>query len=66
MQERHITLPIMILDPILPGQVLEFGSNDIKFVKLLQYVLQSDEGEIGMIGMNPHTGRPLNLGVSDA
>jgi len=65
MRERHTTLPIIILDAMLPGQVLEFGSPDPKFVKLLQHVLDSDNGEIGMIGINPHTGRPLNLGVSE-
>ena len=64
MRERHTTIPIMILDSILPGQVLDFGSADPKFVTLLKHVLDSSEGEIGMIGINPHTGRPLNLGVS--
>lgn len=64
MRERHTTLPIMILDAMLPGQVLEFGSSDPKFVTLLKHVFESEEGEIGMIGINPHTGRPLNLGVS--
>lgn len=63
MRERHTTLPFVISEAMLPGQVLEMGSADPKFVKLLQEVLSTETGEFGMIGMNPHTGRPLNLGV---
>jgi len=63
MRERHVTLPLVILEPILPNQKLEWGSADPKFVKLLQHVLEDEQGEIAMIGMNPHTGRPLNIGV---
>ena len=63
MRDRHVTIPIMILDAMLPGQCLEFGSADPKFQRLLQHVLSDEHGEIGMIGLNPHTGRPLNLGV---
>jgi hypothetical protein len=51
------------LDSMLPGQSLEIGSADPKFQKLIQHVLDSPERDIGMIGLNPHTGRPLNLGV---
>lgn len=63
MRDRHITIPILILDPMLPGQCLEFGSADPKFQKLIDHVLDSQQKELGMIGLNPHTGRPLNLGV---
>ena len=70
MRDRHITIPILILDPLLPGQCLELASasDDRKFQKLVNYVLssqqqQQQQKEIGMIGLNPHTGRPLNLGV---
>lgn len=63
MRERHTTLPIVISEAMLPGQVLEMGSADPKFIQLLQQVLSSKTGEFGMIGINPHTGRPLNIGV---
>lgn len=66
MRDRHITIPILILDPLLPGQCLELASSDDrKFQELVNYVLssQQQQKEIGMIGLNPHTGRPLNLGV---
>lgn len=63
MRERHTTLPIVISEAMLPGQVLEMGSADPKFIKLLQQVLSSETGEFGMIGLNPHSGRPLNIGV---
>ena len=37
----------------------------MKFQKLLAHVLEQEtEGEIGVIGFNPHTGRPLNIGVT--
>jgi len=54
----------MILDSMLPGQCLQLGSPDPKFRKLVEYVLDGDEGYIGMIGTNPYTGRPLNMGVT--
>jgi hypothetical protein len=66
MRERHTTLPIVISEAMLPGQVLEMGSADPKFIQLLQQVLSSKTGEFGMIGINPHTGRPLNIGVTVA
>eukprot|EP00567_Pseudictyota_dubia_P006345 CAMPEP_0197434634 /NCGR_PEP_ID=MMETSP1175-20131217/2340_1 /TAXON_ID=1003142 /ORGANISM="Triceratium dubium, Strain CCMP147" /LENGTH=308 /DNA_ID=CAMNT_0042963425 /DNA_START=18 /DNA_END=944 /DNA_ORIENTATION=+ len=64
MRSRHQTIPIMILDAMLPGQRLHFGSDDPRFGKLLEYVLSEDSAEMGMIGLNPHTGRPLNIGVT--
>lgn len=58
-------MPILILDPLLPGQKLEFGSPDPKFSLLLGHVMDGKGGnEIGIIGLNPHTGRPLNIGVT--
>lgn len=64
MRSRQRTIPIMILDAMLPGQRLEFGSDDPRFGKLLEHVLSGGSTEMGMIGLNPHTGRPLNLGVT--
>lgn len=65
----------MILDSMLPNQCLQFRSADPKFCKLINHVTDGESGdddygtsgslgELGMIGFNPHTGRPLNLGVT--
>lgn len=64
LRDRHKTIPIMILDAMLPNQVLEFGSKDPKFKQMLDYVIHSDEETFGMMGLNPHTGKPLNIGVT--
>ena len=64
LRERHKTIPIIILDAMLPGQVLEFGSNDPKFKRMLDHVVQTDDETFGMIGFNPHTGKPLTIGVT--
>ena len=65
-RHRRVTLPILILEPLLPGQRITFGSPDPKFGLLVEHLLSDGNNakEIGMIGINPHTGRPLNLGVS--
>uniref|UniRef100_A0A7S4M5U8 Uncharacterized protein n=1 Tax=Odontella aurita TaxID=265563 RepID=A0A7S4M5U8_9STRA len=64
MRSRQQTIPIMILDAMLPGQHLEFGSDDPRFGKLIEHVLSEGSTEMGMIGLNPHTGSPLNIGVT--
>ena len=56
-------MPIMILDALLPRQRLTFQSADPKFRRLVQYCLEQ-ETEMGMIGLNPHTTRPLCRGVT--
>lgn len=65
-RDRRVTLPILILEPLLPGQRITFGSPDPKFGLLVEHLLSDGNNakEIGMIGINPHTGRPLNLGVT--
>ena len=40
-------------------------SSDPKFHNLVHYVLESGD-EIGMLGLNPHTGQPINVGVTVA
>mmetsp|Transcript_26715 Transcript_26715/g.58484 ORF Transcript_26715/g.58484 Transcript_26715/m.58484 type:complete len:312 (-) Transcript_26715:308-1243(-) len=63
-RDRRLEMPILILEPLLPGQRLQFGSPDPKFAKLIAHSLSSGSGEIGMLGLNPHTNRPLNMGVT--
>ena len=39
-------------------------SSDAKFRKMLDYAVDSDCHEIGIIGFNPHTGDPMSVGVT--
>eukprot|EP00339_Tiarina_fusa_P002967 CAMPEP_0117020352 /NCGR_PEP_ID=MMETSP0472-20121206/15487_1 /TAXON_ID=693140 ORGANISM="Tiarina fusus, Strain LIS" /NCGR_SAMPLE_ID=MMETSP0472 /ASSEMBLY_ACC=CAM_ASM_000603 /LENGTH=303 /DNA_ID=CAMNT_0004725545 /DNA_START=53 /DNA_END=964 /DNA_ORIENTATION=- len=66
LKTRGTTMPIVILDSVLPGQTLFFKSSDPKFDELITYALssQNEESEIGILGFNPHTGQPLNMGVT--
>ena len=65
-RSSRTVMPLIILaEPILPGQNIEFGSNDKRFHALIAHALQNGEPhEIGVLGTNPHTGRPLNIGVT--
>lgn len=65
MRRRQVTIPILLLDCILPGQNLDLSSSDPKFVELLKYTMKSsNSNEVGIIGFNPHNGEPLNRGVT--
>jgi len=86
-RNRNITIPIMIMDSMLPRQRIEFGSNDKRFHVLVEHIEKQREKrqenknkneedsndndmddddiiELGMIGLNPQTGKPLRVGVS--
>lgn len=63
LRSRHKTIPIMILDAMLPGQRLEFSLRDKRF-RVLAERLQTENEELGMIGFDPATGNPLNAGVT--
>jgi hypothetical protein len=65
LKSRNLQMPIMILDAMLPLQTLTFQSSDPKFNRLVTYCLEEVPGtEMGMLGMNPHTGQPLSFGVT--
>mmetsp|Transcript_3819 Transcript_3819/g.5741 ORF Transcript_3819/g.5741 Transcript_3819/m.5741 type:complete len:300 (-) Transcript_3819:153-1052(-) len=67
LRQRKCTMPILILgEPILPNQSMVLASGgDRKLARLIEYVLQeADHDEIGIIGINPHTQSPLNIGVT--
>jgi hypothetical protein len=65
LKSRNLQMPIMILDAMLPLQRLTFQSSDPKFNRLVSYCLEeAPDSEIGMLGINPHTGRPLCHGVT--
>jgi hypothetical protein len=65
LKSRNLQMPIMILDAMLPLQTLTFQSSDPKFNRLVSYCLEEVSGsEMGMLGMNPHTGQPLSFGVT--
>jgi len=63
MRERIKEMPILIVDAILPEQLFQFGSNDPRFFKLVTWALQ-ERSEIGIIGINPLTKLPLQVGVT--
>ena len=56
-------MPIVILDAMLPKQQMTFESQDPKFHKMIDYCLETGS-ELGMLGLNPHTGLPLCRGVT--
>lgn len=70
LRQRQMTgLPIMILDAMLPGQQLECSLRDKRFRMLAKRVLQDEaklpaSPSLGMIGFDPATGNPLNVGVT--
>jgi hypothetical protein len=65
LKSRNLQMPIMILDAMLPLQTLTFQSSDPKFNRLVTYCLKEvPDSEMGMLGMNPHTGQPLSFGVT--
>jgi hypothetical protein len=63
LRNRHKKIPIMILDAMLPGQRLEFSLRDKRF-RVLAERLRDNGDELGMIGFDPSTGNPLNVGVT--
>jgi len=76
LRNSQLTIPIMILDSLLPKQKLTWQSTDPKFRRLIEYCLSDDNDDnnnnnsaenqhvLGMVGLNPHTGRPLCHGVT--
>ncbi|KAL3941401.1 MAG: hypothetical protein SGBAC_004230 [Bacillariaceae sp.] len=64
LRTRVVTIPIVLMDAILPQQELSFISEDRKAALMLKYALASETQEIGVIGFNPHDGSPLNKGVT--
>ena len=64
LQTCRVQMPILIVgEAVLPKQQLTFESHDAKFHKLFDYCLESG-CKLGILGLNPHTGRPLNRGVT--
>ena len=63
LKECRFQMPIVILDAMLPKQQLTFESQDPKLHRMIDYCLESGS-ELGMLGLNPHTGRPLGRGVT--
>lgn len=67
------TVPLVLLDPLLPHQRMYFSSSDPKFEQLLRYLRheqqQCDDDQsrephrIGIMGFDPSTGRVLPRGV---
>jgi hypothetical protein len=77
MKTRGRVMPIIVMgEPILPGQRLYFRSGDPKFEELIKYIAQveldyANSGgkfipniEIGILGFDPQSGQPLQIGVT--
>lgn len=56
---HRLELPLLIIDPMLPGQRLRFKSEDRRLAPLLQ-----QGTEVAVIGLSGLTGRPLRRGVT--
>lgn len=65
MRSRQVTVPVMILDAMLPKQVLTFQSSDPTFLQMLDYSYQQNKSKqsIGVFGQHPTTGKCLCHGV---
>lgn len=57
-------IPIFIFDAMLPKQRLLVDSTDHRFEKLTEFLSKGNIEEFGVIGYSPHTGQPLNFGVT--
>jgi hypothetical protein len=80
MKTRGRVMPIIVLgEPILPGQRLFFRSGDTKFEELIRYIARIERDnlesgnslvrrsnivEVGILGFQPGTGQPLQIGVT--
>ena len=62
-KSRQKTMPILILDSLLPKQELSFESSDPNFLRLIQYCWENGS-DVAMLGTNPLTGIPLSRGVT--
>ena len=62
-RDRHLTIPILLLDSMLPGQRLQVGSDDDRFQALAKHLLLTNT-TMAMIGFNPTTKKPVNVGVT--
>ena len=80
MKTRGRVMPVIVLgEPILPGQRLFFRSGDTKFEELIKYIARIERDnlesrnslvrtsnivEVGILGFQPGTGQPLQIGVT--
>mmetsp|Transcript_17655 Transcript_17655/g.26800 ORF Transcript_17655/g.26800 Transcript_17655/m.26800 type:complete len:294 (+) Transcript_17655:40-921(+) len=62
LRDRRKTIPIMVLAAMLPGQTLEFSVQDERFRVLADRL--KEEPVLGMIGFDPSTKEPLDVGVT--
>lgn len=64
MRDRQRTLPLLLVqESLLPGQTMELGSVDRKFLQLVESLSIHDE--LGLVGMHPLDKRqPLNVGCT--
>lgn len=63
MHRRQVTAPVMILDALLPNQVVTLQSSDPIFLQMLDYCTRNTQQQVVVLGENPVTGKPLSFGV---
>lgn len=62
--ETAVRLPVMILDALVPGQVVTVRSSDPTFWRMLDHCVTNCDSKVAVIGEHPFlTGRPLSFGV---
>jgi ATP-dependent protease La (LON) substrate-binding domain len=63
LQRRQVKLPIMMLDTLLPQQVVTVRSSDPTFSQLLKFAMSNSAGRVAVMGMHPVSGNALSYGV---
>jgi hypothetical protein len=63
LRRRQVKLPIMMLDTLLPQQVVTVRSSDLTFSQLLNFAMSNCDGRVAVIGMHPISGNALSYGV---
>jgi ATP-dependent protease La (LON) substrate-binding domain len=63
LRRRQVKLPIMMLDTLLPQQVVTVRSSDPTFSQLLKFAMSNSEGRVAVIGTHPVSGNALSYGV---
>lgn len=63
LRRRQVRMPIMILESLLPDQVVTLRSSDPVFSRLLQFAALHCESRVAVVGLHPVTGNPLSYGV---
>lgn len=59
-------IPVLVIDAMVPGQVLTLRSTDATVLQLIQYCTSMPQADLCVLGIHPSTGAPLSFGVKCA